>query len=60
MKTLDDKLSNLSGVGPKKVEQLQSLGIETIGQLIMYFPFRYNDFQLREIEEIADQEKVVL
>ncbi|MGX7031520.1 ATP-dependent DNA helicase RecG [Vagococcus zengguangii] len=60
MKSLKDSVAVLSGVGPKKVEQLQSLGIETIEQLITYYPFRYNDFQLRQIEEIADQEKVVL
>ncbi|MGX6962713.1 ATP-dependent DNA helicase RecG [Vagococcus xieshaowenii] len=60
MKSLNDGVAVLAGVGPKKVEQLMSLGIETIEELIMYFPFRYNDFQLRQIEDIADQEKVVL
>lgn len=60
MKSLQDSVSVLSGVGPKRLEHLNSLGINTIEDLVTYFPFRYNDFQVRSIENIADQEKVVL
>lgn len=60
MKSLSDSVSVLPGVGPKRLEQLQSLGISTIEELITYYPFRYNDFQQRSVEDIADQEKVVL
>lgn len=60
MKTLLDPISVLKGVGPKKVEQLGSLGIETIEDLLLYFPFRYDDLQVRSLNELSDQEKVVL
>lgn len=60
MKGLSDSVSCLAGVGPKRQENLQKLGIETVEDLLTYFPFRYDDIQAKRIEEIGDQEKVVL
>src|SRR5699024_3282809 len=36
------------------------LGIETIFDLLTFFPFRYEDLTVRDITEIEDKEKVVL
>lgn len=58
--SLTDSISILSGVGEKRMEVLKTLGIETINDLLMYFPFRYEDIQEKSLEEISDQEKVVL
>lgn len=60
MKKLTDSVQCLSGVGPKRVEVLAKLGIETVEDLLTYYPFRYDDIQTKELTEIADQEKVVL
>ena len=41
---LNDNIQYLSGVGPKRAALLKSeLGIETLGQLIRFYPFRYMD-----------------
>jgi ATP-dependent DNA helicase RecG len=41
---LDTSLVYLKGVGPKRAELLQKeLGIDTYGQLLTHFPFRYID-----------------
>ena len=57
---LQDPVTALSGVGEKRAETLANLGIETIEDLLSYYPFRYEDIQERQIQEINDQEKVTL
>lgn len=57
---LQDPVTALSGVGEKRAETLATLGIETIEDLLTYYPFRYEDIQERQIQEINDQEKVTL
>lgn len=60
MHSIQDSVGELKGVGPKRLEQLQQLGITTIEDLLSYYPFRYEDIQEKKIEEIQDQEKVVI
>ncbi len=55
-----DPISVLEGVGPKRVQTLKILGIQTIYDLLYYFPFRYEDLQVKELADITDQEKVTL
>jgi len=42
----------LPGVGPKSAKKLAKLGVETIGDLIYYFPRKYLDYS--DISKIAD------
>ncbi|MFD1465537.1 ATP-dependent DNA helicase RecG [Lapidilactobacillus mulanensis] len=56
---LNDSVGVLTGVGPKTVTGLNSLGIFSIRDLLFYFPFRYDDLQARPLAELADQEKAL-
>lgn len=60
MDELNQSVAWLKGVGPKKREVLNSLGIKTVYDLLTYYPFRYDDIQEKSLDEIQDQEKVVL
>lgn len=60
MAGLSDSIGVLPGVGPKRQENLSHLGILTIEDLITYYPFRYEDIQEKNLNEIQDQEKVTL
>lgn len=60
MTSIYDSVNLLKGVGPKRQEALSDLGIETIFDLLTFFPFRYEDLTVRDITEIEDKEKVVL
>ena len=40
---LSDSVSEIKGIGGKKKQLLASLGIETIEQLLSYFPVKYKD-----------------
>ncbi|MFC5401866.1 ATP-dependent DNA helicase RecG [Cohnella soli] len=53
-------ISKLQGVGPQKAEELHALGISTVGALIEYYPFRYEDYRVRELSEAKDGEKITV
>lgn len=57
---LKQPLTVLKGVGEKRAQDLARLGIETIEDLLKYYPFRYEDIQERQLAEIQDQEKVTI
>lgn len=53
-------VSTLPGVGPKRLSAIESLGIKSIYDLLFYFPFRYEDMELKNLSEAVDQEKILL
>ncbi|MCP0886989.1 ATP-dependent DNA helicase RecG [Ligilactobacillus sp. WILCCON 0076] len=57
---LIDSVGVLKGVGPKKVQALNKLGISTIEDLLTYYPFRYDDLVVKQLGEIADGQKVAV
>lgn len=59
-KSIYDSVDGLPGVGPKRLEALEMLGIQTVYDLLTHFPFRYEDIQVKSLDEIEDQEKVTL
>jgi ATP-dependent DNA helicase RecG len=50
----------LQGVGSQKAEELHALGISTVGDLLEYYPFRYEDYRIRELAEVKDGEKITV
>ncbi|WP_105114882.1 ATP-dependent DNA helicase RecG [Streptococcus suis] len=60
MKSLSDYLSVLPGIGPKSAEKFLKLDLETIGQLLTYYPFRYEDFESKSLLDLQDGEKAVV
>lgn len=60
MKSLQDPVTALKGVGKKKAEQLATLGIETIEDLLTHYPARYDDFAPTNLEQAKDKQKVTL
>ena len=53
-------LAQLPSVGPKRLEALQSLGINNVYDLLFYFPFRYEDMQAKSLDDAIDQEKILI
>ena len=59
-RSLTDSPAVLKGVGPKKVTALNKLGINTIEELLTYYPFRYEGLTVKKLAEVTDGEKIVL
>lgn len=53
-------LAQLPSVGPRRLEALQSLGINNVYDLLFYFPFRYEDMQAKSLDDAIDQEKILI
>ena len=59
-KRISDPVTVLNGVGPKTATALNKLRINTIEDLLTYYPFRYDDVAVKKLIEISEQEKVTL
>lgn len=60
MKSLQDPVSTIRGVGLKTAEALTTLGIQTVEDLLTYFPSRYDDFAPTNLETAKDKQKVTI
>lgn len=55
-----EPVTNIKGVGTETAELLNELGIYHIHDLIMYFPYRYEDFRLKDLAETPHNEQVTI
>jgi len=61
MNFLSDPISSTVGISVKNTRDLNSLGIQTIEDLLYYFPFRYDDFsKQKKIIDIRPGETVTV
>ena len=60
MKSLQDPVSVLKGVGPKRVADLATLNIDTIEDLLTYYPTRYDDFTPNDLSAVKDKQRVTI
>ena len=58
---LDKNIQYVKGVGPKKAESLNKIGIETVRDLIEYFPRAYDDRSVvKKLSEVIEGERVTV
>ncbi|SDW59706.1 ATP-dependent DNA helicase RecG [Paenibacillus sp. CF384] len=50
----------MKGVSAQKELELHAFGVHTIADLLDYFPFRYEDYRIRSLEETKDGEKATV
>lgn len=57
---LNRPVTTIKGIGPKAGEQFAKIGIETIEDLVMTFPYRHEDLSLGDLAETPHNEKVTV
>ncbi|RKJ49946.1 DNA helicase RecG, partial [Butyricicoccus sp. 1XD8-22] len=57
---IDESVLNLKGIGKETAEHLAELGIYTIKDLIWTFPYRHEDFRLKNLAETPHNERVTI
>ncbi|EUJ39933.1 ATP-dependent DNA helicase RecG [Listeria weihenstephanensis FSL R9-0317] len=61
MKNLNDiPVTDVKGVGAETAKTLKELDIETVADLLFNFPYRYEDYRLRDLSEVAHEERVTV
>ena len=45
------ELNQLIGIGPKTINYLKKLNIESINDLVSYYPYRYNTYSFDQLME---------
>lgn len=53
-------VTELKGVGKSSAEAMSMMGIETLNDLILTFPYRHEDFQLKDLAETPHNERVTV
>ncbi|WP_144509289.1 ATP-dependent DNA helicase RecG [Bacillus sp. FJAT-22090] len=56
----DELVTSLKGVGSGTANALHELGIETLEDLVMTFPYRHEDFRLKNLAETPHNERVTV
>ncbi|OUM96423.1 MAG: ATP-dependent DNA helicase RecG [Thermobacillus sp. ZCTH02-B1] len=51
---------HIKGVSARREEELHAFGIRTVAELLEHFPFRYEDYRVRDPEEVGDGEKATI
>ena len=54
------ELADIKGVGPKKLLELEDLGIYTVEDLLTYYPYRYDLFEPGELTSQYDHERIAI
>jgi len=57
---LNDPVTSVKGIGKMAGQQLESLGIISIHELLMTFPYRHEDFTLKDLSETPHNERVTI
>ena len=55
-----DDLVGLKGIGKQRAAELAEIGIKTIKDLFGYFPYRYEDYNLKDLTEAKHGDKVTV
>ncbi|WP_026906082.1 ATP-dependent DNA helicase RecG [Paucisalibacillus globulus] len=55
---LDNSVVTIKGIGDKFAEDLQSLNIYTVEDLLFYFPSRYDVLEIQPLSELIHEDKV--
>ena len=53
-------VKQLKGVSALKEQELHAFGLYTVNDIILYFPFRYEDYRVRDLTEIKSGEKATV
>ncbi|WP_433957731.1 ATP-dependent DNA helicase RecG [Cytobacillus horneckiae] len=57
---LNESITAVKGIGEETAESLAEMNILTVRDLLEHFPFRYEDYRLKDLEEIKHEERVTV
>ncbi|GIN83740.1 ATP-dependent DNA helicase RecG [Heyndrickxia sporothermodurans] len=58
--SLEKSVSIIKGIGAETESILASMGIFTVQDLLEHFPYRYDDYRLKDLQDVGHEEKVTV
>ncbi|MFC0558644.1 ATP-dependent DNA helicase RecG [Halalkalibacter alkalisediminis] len=58
--TMNQPVTVVTGIGEETAKLLQGLRIFSVGDLLEHFPYRYEDYQLKDLHEVKHEERVTV
>ncbi|MFE8695221.1 ATP-dependent DNA helicase RecG [Cytobacillus sp. FJAT-53684] len=58
--TINQSITVIKGIGGETAEILAEMNIRTVKDLLEYFPYRYEDYRLKDLEEVKHDERVTV
>ncbi|AST92091.1 ATP-dependent DNA helicase RecG [Sutcliffiella cohnii] len=53
-------VTEIKGIGEETAIALSTMGISTVEDILLYFPYRYEDFRLRDLADVKHEEKITV
>lgn len=57
---LNQSITAIKGIGGETEELLGEMKIRTVNDLLEYFPFRYEDYRLRDLADVKHDERITI
>ena len=57
---LNEPVTHVKGIGEKAAEDLALLKIYTIADLLLYFPYRYDVYEIKPLSELIHDDKATI
>lgn len=57
---LANPVSIVKGIGEETEKMLNEMGIITVQDLLEYYPYRYEDYRLRDLQEVKHDERITI
>ncbi|MFX3624619.1 MAG: ATP-dependent DNA helicase RecG [Ectobacillus sp.] len=58
--TLNIPVTQVKGIGEETAALLNDMGISTVRDLLEYFPYRYEDYSMKDLAEVKHEERVTV
>nr|WP_185150714.1 ATP-dependent DNA helicase RecG [Cytobacillus dafuensis] len=55
-----EPITSIKGIGAETAEALAEMNILTVKDLLEYFPYRYEDYRLKDLAEVKHEERVTV
>lgn len=53
-------VTSIKGIGEDTKEALQEIGVGSVQDLLEYFPYRYDDYLVKDLAKAANEEKIMI
>ena len=57
---LKQSVTEIKGIGDETAQALNVMHIYNVQDLLFYFPYRYEDYRLRDLAEVKHDEKITI